>query len=158
MHVVGALDRLLVLEALAPGLAVVAEEGERGLLAQPERVELLEEAGEIAPPTSARPPRRYDSRSAASAEALSDWMPAMISSFAASHSLRVGVEDVVGHVRRPAVEPEHERPVPVLAQPLDGAVERLARAGDVRVGEALEQVVLVEDEAAASRSRAPPRR
>ena len=37
-----------------------------------------------------------------------------------------------------------ERP---LAQPLDGAVQPLARAGDVRVGEVAEEVALVEDEA-----------
>ena len=46
VHVVDALDVVLRREALAPRLAVVGEEREDGVLAQPERLELLEERGD----------------------------------------------------------------------------------------------------------------
>ena len=47
--------------------------------------------------------------------------------------LAVGVDDVVGHVRRPVVDVEEERLLAVRAQPVERAVERLARAEDVRL-------------------------
>jgi hypothetical protein len=126
---------------------VVGREREHRLLAQPEGVERLEEAGEerlgrALDRAGVPVAQRLERRRVAGLDPLDDRV------LRGEPFLSLGVEDVVRHVRRPAVEPEHERLRAMRSQPLDDTVEGLARAGDVRVGEALEEVVLVEDEAA----------
>ena len=146
VHVVHALHLVLRGEPLAPRLAVVGEEREGRALAEPERVELLEERGDEhlrlaldrLPVALAH---RLERRRGVGLDALDDLL------LRGQPVLAVGMDDVVGHVRRPVVDVEKERCVPVRAQPLECAVERLARPEDVRLGQVLEEVVRVEDEA-----------
>ena len=146
VHVVDALYVLLADDPLAPRLAVVGEEGEDRALAQAERLELVEERGdEHLRLALDRLPVALAHRLERRAE--SDWIPSMISCFAASQSLRSAWSDVVGHVRRPVVDVEEERFLAVRAQPRERAVERLPRAEDVGLGQFLEEVVRVEHEA-----------
>ena len=133
MHVVDALHVLLVRDALAPRLAVVGEERERGALAEPERLELLEERCEERLRLALHGlaiglARRLERRGGVALDPADDLL------LRRQPVLPLGVEDVVGHVRRPAVEVEEKRPVAALAEPRDRPVERLARADDVRLG------------------------
>ena len=156
---VDALHVVLRREALAPRLAVVGEEREDGVLAQAERLELLEErrdehlglALDRGPVALAH---RLERRGRVGLDALDHLL------LRGEPVLAVRVDDVVGHVRRPVVDVEKERCAAVGADPLERAVERLRRAEDVRLGEILEEVVRVEDEArdlvAVSGERAEP--
>ena len=125
MHVVDALDVLLGRESLAPGLAVVGEEGEDGVLAQAERLELLEERRDehLGLPLDRLPvalAHRLERGRGVGLDALDDLL------LRGEPVLAVGVDDVVRHVRRPVVDVEEERLLAVRAQPLERAVERLA--------------------------------
>ncbi len=147
VHVVDALDVLLLDEALAPGLAVVGQEREDRALAQPQSLELLEE-------------RRHeylrlslDRRPVALAHLLECGCRVRLDPLddlllGGEPVLALRVEDVVGHVRGPVVDVEEKRLVALLPQPPERGFERLTRAEDVRLGLVLEQVVRVEHEAA----------
>ena len=147
MHVVDALDVLLVREALAPRLPVVGEERKHRVLAEAEALELLEHRrDEHLRLALDRPPvplaRRLERGGRVGLDAADDLL------LRREPVLALGVEDVVGHVGRPVVEEEQERLLAVVAQPRDRAVERLARPQHVRLGHLLEEVVRVEDERA----------
>ena len=146
VHVVHALHRGLVGEPLAPRLAVVREEGERRGVAQAERVQLVEEGGDEHLGLA------LDRRAVALAHRLE--RRGRVGLDAGDHLLLRGqpvlavrVDDVVRHVRRPVVDVQEERPLPVRAQELERAVEGLRRAENVRLGQVLEEVVRVEHEA-----------
>ncbi len=133
VHVVDALDAVLRREALAPRLAVVGEEREHGALAEAERLELLEERRDehLGLTLDCLPiplAHRLERRGGVGLDAVDHLL------LRREPVLAVGVDDVVGHVRRPVVDVQEERPVAVLPQEREGAVERLGRAEDVRLG------------------------
>jgi hypothetical protein len=114
VHVVHALNLLLRREALAPRLAVVAQERERGVLAQTKALELFEHAGDellrlALDGLAIRLACGFERGGRVALDARED----LLLGTQPVGSLRV--EDEVRHVRRPVVEEEEERLVALLA-------------------------------------------
>ena len=158
VHVVRPLDVVLVGEPLAPRLAVVGDERERRVVAQAERVELAEEPGEE---VLRRALDRLGVRLAQRLERARrcrTGFRSMISSFAAFHSLRSAWSTSYGmcvaqlwnqrtNGRSRCSRSQATAPSSVSLVPATFASAK-----------PLEEVVLVEDEAAGRRSRSPRRR